>query len=148
VPHAKIPALSLSFFLAASLCHAAVDYRAKSEATALYRAETLEPPPLAALAKGERVTLMVRGADRSLVKTEGGIKGWVRNADLEGVRAASEGRHDLKDVDVTADGVVGVLYYFGEAPTNPDLLPIDRSFTGEIIETADREQTEMRHDEN
>jgi hypothetical protein len=146
VPNA-ISALSV-LLLASSLTHASIEYRAKNDQAGVYRAEALEPPPLAVLSKGDAVTLMVRGVDRSLVRTEGGIKGWVRNVDLEGVRAAEGSRHALKPMEITGDAPVFGCIIFIDRDPDLSALPIDRSFTDEIIETADREQTEMRHDEN
>jgi hypothetical protein len=151
VPNVKFPALSTScvtLLIAAALGQASVEYRAKADGTCLYSKETLDPPPLAALEQGESVTLELRGSDRSLVVTRSGLKGWIRNCDLTAVRLAEGGRHSLREQKVTSDDRPISPWIPGMAPPVIEVQDIDRSFSGEITEVIDREQTEMRHDEN
>lgn len=142
-----VRALSL-LLLTAALSQASIEFRSKADGTRVYRTEALEPPPVTSLALGEPVTLLLQGADRSKVCTEEGTVGWVRNADLEGVVAGGTARHRMGNQDVTGDGSVGVQFLFDQRPPVVEVSSLDRSFTGEIAENIDREQTEMRHDEN
>lgn len=138
-----------SLALVPSLARASFDYRAKADPTPVYRGEALEPPPLLTLSQGTHVTLLLRGPDHSLVRTQGGARGWVRNADLEAVRVSDGATFSLGSVQVTGGGEVAVSPVIpGMEDALPTVASPERSFTGEIVEALDREQTEMRHDEN
>ena len=101
------------------------------------------------LSAGDEVTLVKKGNARSMIKTSGGIKGWVDNNAIEIVKVSGGSTHNLKDVEVVGwlDNPSAV-YILDNG--NPDLnaLPIDRSFNNEIVEPKDREQVERVYDEN
>jgi hypothetical protein len=131
------------------LSHASLAYSAKREGAEVFRGERLDPPPLAALAQGQAVKLISKGSAASLIETEGGIKGWVRNEDLLAQNDPKGQAFNLRPVDVRGAGDFNhseLLIDFAKEP--PDLLPLDRSFQADIPENADKEQVEMRHDEN
>lgn len=134
-------------FLLALGAFATVEHRAKAEAS-LYRTRLLEPPPLAQLAEGETVTLIHQGEAQSLVKTGGGLRGWVRNADLVEMTVAGPTRHAIREQIITP-GDFNHSFDIG-VPADPEveMLSLDRSFAAEVVEAIDREQLEMRNDEN
>ncbi len=84
-----------------------------------------------------------------MIETEGGIKGWVRNEDLLAMNDPKGQAFRLRPVDVQGTGAfnhsVSILEFTGPSV---DLLPLDRTFLGEVPGNLDREQVEMRHDEN
>ncbi|MBW8889688.1 MAG: hypothetical protein JF616_18175 [Fibrobacteres bacterium] len=132
------PALSL----------ASLGYALKHDAD-LYRTETLEPPPLASLEAGQSVRMLHPGAAQSLVETVGGLKGWVRNGDLLALAPAGAQKHELPNQKVTGAGDVNVSPWVNNGAVDADMaVAPDRAFAAEIIETLDKEQVEMRHDEN
>lgn len=138
----------LSLLFAAMAASAAVEHRAKTDGTLLYRTRLLEPPPLATLAEGDEVDLMVRGRNESMVKTEGGLRGWVRNADLVEVKVADSRHHRIREQGVIADGLNISPFVLDQEDWKVKVDELDRSFANEVVETVDREQLEMRNDEN
>jgi hypothetical protein len=132
-----------------ALSRAAFEYSVRIESSPLFRTEALEPPPLANLAAGQAVRLIHHGAAQSLVETAGGMKGWMRNADLLALAPAPGGEHRLGEQDVFGGGELAVSPDSWVLPgSRGELLAPDRSFTAEIAEALDKEQVEMRHDEN
>lgn len=142
--------LCLSGFLfSAFQAQAATEYSIKSESAGLFRTLTLEPPPLATLQKGEALKLLHRGEAQSLVETFGGLKGWVRNQDLLAIESGPGKKFTLPGQSVTGGGEVAISPdSWGMAPAKLEVSDLERSFSGEIVESADKEQVEMRHDEN
>jgi hypothetical protein len=129
--------------------HASLAYTAKHEGVAVFRGESLAPPPLAALAQGQAVKMIAKGADASLIETEGGIKGWVRNQDLLAMLDPKGQAFRLRPVDVQGSGSFNHSeYVLEDAASMLDVVPLDRSFLAEVPGNVDREQVEMRHDEN
>lgn len=136
----------LAFAIPAS---AALTYTVKPSAAELFRTEALEPPPLATLAQGDVLKLIHEGAASSLLETEGGIKGWMRNSDLLAMKSAEGQAFKLKEQVVNPYGRLNVSPdIWRKRFDNADMLPLERVFDGEIAEPMDREQVEMRHDEN
>lgn len=142
------PVAALAVLLPALGAFASVEYRAKADETGLYRTVVMEPPPVGRLSEGEVVTVLHTGTNQSLVRTAGGLRGWVRNSDLVAVKMAEGGRHEIGD-----QRIIG--RFFNESPYVLDAMDpvvevgaLDRSFEGEVVEAIDREQLEMRNDEN
>jgi hypothetical protein len=133
---------------AASPVRASVEYRIQADAADLFRTQALEPPPLTSLSRGEVLNLIQRGAAASLMETAEGVQGWVSNKDLLAMQSARGGKFGLPEQTVTGARLnVSPDVWIPPAPT-VDALPLDRSFSGEIIEAMDKEQVEMRHDDN
>lgn len=144
-----LPRFCLSGFLAFAIpASAALTYSVKTPSADLFRTSALEPPPLATLAEGEVLKMIHRGAASSLLETEGGIKGWMRNADLLAMRSAKDNRHEIEEQDVVGRGRVWSPIIPGMPFGLDGELRPDRDFDGEIVEPKDREEVEMRHDEN
>ncbi len=143
--------LCFSGFMVSALpsrTQAALEYRAKTDAD-LFRTQALEPPPLANLAQGEGLKLLQHGGAQSLVETEGGLKGWMRNGDIVAMAAAPGQNMALGSQTVTGSGEVNISPdSWGLGAAQFGLLPLDRDFAGDIVEAKDREQLEMRHGEN
>lgn len=132
------PALSL----------ASLGYTVKHDAD-LYRTEALEPPPLASLDAGQAVTLLHRGPAQSLVATAGGLKGWIHNEDLLAMAPSGAQEHRMPNQKVTGADEVNVSpIVFNGAVDAESAVALDRAFMAEISEMLDKEQVEMRHDEN
>ncbi len=132
------PALSL----------ATLGYTLKHDAD-LYRTEALEPPPLASLEAGQAVRMLHPGAAQSLIETAGGMKGWVRNGDLLAMAPAGAQKHELPNQRVSGAGEVNVSPWVNNGAVDADMaVALDRAFSAEITEALDKEQVEMRHDEN
>jgi len=132
------PALSL----------ASPDYTIKHDAD-LYGTEALQPPPLASLEAGQAVHMLHPGGAQSLIETAGGLKGWVRNQDLLAMAPAGAQKHELPNQKVTGAGEVNISPWVNNGAVDADVaLAPDRAFSAEIIEVLDKEQIEMRHDEN
>lgn len=141
-------AVSVSASLPA-LSHGSLSYSAKREGAEIYRSEKLDPPPLAGLAKGQAVTLVNKGSAASLIESEGGIRGWIRNEDLVAMSDPNGQAFRLQDIDVLGDPDFNHSFHLNHSiGWTPDFLPIDRGFMAEVPETLDKEQVEMRHDEN
>lgn len=140
----------LPVFLAIAIpATAGLTYKVKTPEADLYRTEALDPPPLATLAEGEVLKLIHEGAASSLLETEGGIKGWMRNSDLLAMKSAEGQDFRLKEQVVNPDGRVNISPWLSTRRFDYlEMLPLDRAFEGEIVEPMDREQVEMRHDEN
>lgn len=131
------PALSL----------ASLGYTIRHDAD-LFRTEALEPPPLASLDAGQAVSMRQRGPAVSLVETADGLKGWVRNENLLAMLPVGPQEHRLSDQKVTGGEVnVSPLVFEGAVDTRVP-VEFERTFKGEITEMLDKEQVEMRHDEN
>ena len=131
-----------------SLTRAALQYSVKSDAD-MFRTETLDPPPLANLPKGEALLLLHRGALQSQVETEGGLRGWMRNEDVLAMAPTDGQNHAIGSQQVTGSGDLNATpLVLLLPPQSAEVLPLDRSFTGEIPEAVDKEQLEMRHGEN
>lgn len=122
--------------------------RIKSNGAAVYKSEQDDDKSVD-LNSGDEITILKQGKARSMVKTNGNVKGWVNNGDIERVKITSGGSHNLKDVEVVGwlDNPSAVYILDN---TNPDLnaLPIDRNFNSEIVEKKDREEVERTYDEN
>lgn len=142
-----VPFLSV-LFLSFSLSQAALEIRIKTDQSGLFRTMAIEPPPIATLLQGEKVSLLHKGLAESEIKTQGGLRGWIRNADLEAVEISGGGSFRLSELEIRGDGSIGVIVLLDLPPQVPEVVSIDRNFSGEIIEMVDREQLEMFHDEN
>lgn len=140
--------VTVSLLFAAAGAFGAVEHRAKSDETSLFRTRLLEPPPLTRLTEGEAVEMLVPGRNESMVKTAGGIRGWVRNSDLVAVKLAEGGRHHIGDQRISSDGLAISPFLLNPAPAKVGIQELDRSFDAEVVEPIDREQLEMRNDEN
>lgn len=126
-----------------------MEYRAKSDETLVFRTQALEPPPLTRLAEGEVVTLLHQGDAESQVKTAGGLQGWVRNQDLLAIALSRPADHRLGNQDVQGSRAYhGSMDYMRPPAVKVEVGDLDRSFMDEVVETVDREQWEMRHDEH
>ena len=124
--------------------------RIKSGGAALFKAELSdEADKVADLSAGSEVQLLKEGKGRSLIKSSGSVKGWVENGALERVKIISGGTHNLKDVEVVGwlDNPSAV-YILDNSNPDVNALPLDRSFTSEIVEKKDREEVERTYDEN
>jgi len=141
-------AVTASLLFAAAAAFGSVEHRAKTDETSLFRTRLLEPPPLAQLTQGEVVKMLVPGRNESLVGTAGGLRGWVRNRDLVAVKLARGESHHLPDLSIVSDGLAASPVILDLAPAKVQVEELDRSFDAEVIEAIDREQLEMRHDEN
>lgn len=124
--------------------------RVKSGGASLYKTEAAdESNKLVDLSAGEEVTLLKEGKARSLIKTSGNVKGWVDNGGIEKVKVAGGATHNLKDVEVVGwlDNPSAV-YILDNSNPDVNALPLDRSFSSEIVEKKDREEVERTYDEN
>lgn len=142
------PAVILSLLMAAAVADAAVEHRAKSDGISLFKTRLLEPPPLATLSEGDALEMLSQGRSESLVRTEGGLRGWVRNGDIVAVQVAKARAHRIGE-----QSVVGSDFNHSGIILVPEggtvrVEELDRSFADEMVETVDREQLEMRNDEN
>ena len=145
-------ALFSVFFAAAAMAKSkneSIEVTRTKSSTTLYKTEQGEDDKVSDLGGGEDITLIKEGKNRSLIKTSGSIKGWVENSSLQKVKISSGGTHNLKDVEVVGwlDNPSAVYILDN---TNPDVnaLPLDRSFSTEIVEKKDREEVERTYDEN
>ncbi len=124
--------------------------RVKSGGAVVYKSESSDASEKAGeLTSGDEVNMVKEGKARSLVKTNGGIKGWVDNGSIEMVKVTGGSTHNLKDVEVVGwlDNPSAV-YILDNGNPDMNALPIDRSFSNEIVEPKDREQVERAYDEN
>lgn len=138
----------IGLMIAVAPVQASVEYRIQADAADLFRTQALEPPPLTSLSRGEVLNLIKRGAAASLMETAEGIQGWVSNKDLLAMQSARGGKFGLPEQTVTGGRLnVSPDVWIPPAPT-ADALPLDRTFTGEILEAIDKEQVEMRNDDN
>lgn len=142
------PVAILSVLLPALGAFASVEYRAKADETGLYRTVVMEPPPVGLLSEGDAVTLLVTEGNQCLVRTGGGLRGWVRKADLVAVTLAEGGRHDLGDQRIIGKYFNESPYIFEVEDPVVEVGALNRSFDAEVVEVIDREQLEMRNDEN
>lgn len=138
-----------SAFLAQAATKTVEVVRVKGAGANIYQAENDEAKVMANLAAGDEVTLVKKGPARTMVRTSGGIKGWVDNKSIEIVKVGSGSKFNLKEQEVLGwlDNPSAVYILDN---SNPDLnaLPIDRSFNDEIVEKRDREEVERSFDEN
>lgn len=142
------PVAALSVLLPTLGAFAAVEYRAKTDETGIYRTVVMEPPPVGRLSEGEAVTVLHAGTNQSLVRTAGGLRGWVRNSDLVAVKLAEGGRHEIGDQRITGRYFNESPYFLEDEDPVVEVGALNRSFEGEVVEAIDREQLEMRNDEN
>ncbi len=102
---------------------------------------------VADLANGIEVQMIKEGKARSLVKS-GDNRGWVDNSSLERIKSGNSSRN-LKDIEVQGwldnPSAVYILDNTSAEVTN---LPLDRSFTSDIVDKKDREDVERSYDEN
>jgi len=63
------------------------------------------------------------------------------------VRLALGGNHSLKAQNVSGEAAISPAT-LGQRNSKPEVEPAQRSFINEVVEVVDREQLEMRHDEN
>ena len=138
----------IGLMIAAAPVQASVEYRIQADAADLFRTQALEPPPLTSLSQGEVLKLIERGAAASLMETAEGVQGWVSNRDLLAMQSAPGGKFGIPEQSVKGiDWNTSVFVYpIGRYEAEP--FPLDRSFSGEILEAIDKEQVEMRNDEN
>ena len=143
-----LSAIAVSAFPA--LVHASLGYSVKIEGAEVYRTEKLEPPPITSLGQGQALKLIHQGPAGSMVETEGGVKGWMRNGDLLAMENAPGGDFKLGNQPITGGGDPNISPTILMMPSRwePEVFGLDRSFGDEIVEPMDREQVEMRHDEN
>lgn len=87
-PRYRYATLTASLLFAALSASAALEHRVKADDTPVFRTRLLEPPPLATLAEGDAVELIHQGRSESMVKTDGNVRGWMRNADLVAVKVS------------------------------------------------------------
>ena len=131
------------------MLHASLTYTVKTEGAEVFRTETLDPPPLASLGEGQVLRLIHQGVAGSLIETEGGVKGWMRNGDMLAVKNAPGGDFRIGDQKVTGGwdpNISGVVHHGPDF--DPEMILLDRTFNDEIVEQKDREEVELRHDEN
>lgn len=138
----------IGLMIAAAPIQASVEYRIQADAADLFRTQALEPPPLTSLSQGEVLKLIERGAAASLMETAEGVRGWVGNKDLLAMQSAQGGKFDLPKQSVTGSDLNRSFLILKMPSTFVEPLPLDRSFSGEIIEAMDKEQVEMRNDDN
>ncbi|GEM_PF-3757380 len=142
----------LSGFLFAVLpvaTHASLEYSIRTEQAQLFRTQTLEPPPLATLSQGESLKLIYRGPAQSMVETSGGMKGWVRNGDLQAMESPRGQKFGLGEQKVTGDGELAISpLTLKDRDLTIDVIDLNRSFAGEIVEAIDKEQLEMKNGDN
>jgi hypothetical protein len=141
--------LSGLFLSIPSLVSASLEYQVKTENAEVFRTPALAPPPLAALTQGETLKLIQRGPAASLVESEGGIRGWMRNDDVLAMESARGQKFGLGEQRVNGmEDWKGSFDIKLPKPAPAEVLPLDRTFNGEIIEAVDKEQVEMRNDDN
>lgn len=138
----------IGLMIAAAPVQASIEYRVQADAAGLFRTQALEPPPLTSLSRGEVLNLIERGAAASLMETAEGVRGWVGNKDLLAMQSARGGKFGLPAQSVKGLDYKGSIDVFHPPAPTVDALLLDRSFSGEIIESLDKEQVEMRHDDN
>ena len=138
----------IGLMIAAAPIQASVEYRIQADAADLFRTQALEPPPLTSLSQGEVLKLIERGSAASLMETAGGVQGWVSNKDLLAMQSAPGGKFGLPEQSVKGSDLNTSFLLLHLPATYVEPLPLDRSFSGEIIEAMDKEQVEMRNDDN
>ena len=140
--------MMIGLMIAAAPVQASIEYRIQADAADLFRTQALEPPPLTSLSRGEVLNLIERGAASSLMETAQGIRGWVSNKDLLAMQSARGGKFGLPEQSIKGSDINESKLILVLPSTIVEALPLDRSFSGEIIEAMDKEQVEMRHDDN
>jgi hypothetical protein len=140
--------MMIGLMIAAAPARASVEYRIRADAADLFRTQALEPPPLTSLSQREVLKLIERGAAASLMETAEGVQGWVSNKDLLAMQSAPGGKFGLPEQSIRGSDL-NVSPLILKPPSNyVEPLPLDRSFSGEILEAMDKEQVEMRNDDN
>ena len=136
-------------FAIPTLTHASLDFSVKTESADLFRTQAVEPPPVTTLSHGDILQMIKRGEASSLVQSEGGVKGWMRNEDVLAMESASGQKVKLGEQAVVGGGeaVIGP-YIFHGADFAPDVVSLERTFNGEIIQNLDKEQVEMKNGDN
>jgi hypothetical protein len=101
------------------------------------------------LAKGDMVSLLKKGKNRSLVKTRSGVRGWVPNSSVEYIKRGRGDVYKLSEQEIHGwlDNP-SAIYILDESGSSSDALPLSRSFADEIFEIQDREEIERSNDEN
>jgi hypothetical protein len=135
-------------FALPALVHASLEYSVKTESADLFRTQAMEPPPVTSLSQGEVLKLIRKGESGSLVETAGGIQAWIHNEDLLAMESAKGQKFGLGEQSVKGS----------ELNISPDtwiprfdpaeVVPLDRTFDGEIIQVLDKEAVEMKNGDN
>lgn len=141
--------LPVSILLLTALsASAAIEHRAKADGTLLFGNPLLEPPPVAILKEGAPMQLLKKEEGSSQVRLKNGLRGWVRNEEIIAVTLAEGGSHKLGDQSIIGDDWNHSEILLDQKAPEIRVDGIGRSFEAEVLETLDREQVEMRHDEN
>jgi hypothetical protein len=126
--------------------YASLGYKVKTEGAVLYRSEKLEPPPVGSLGQGQAVMLIHQGTVGSHILIEGGVTGWVRNEDLLAIENEPGRIMRFGAQHVVGSAEFDLSPFFTGYYSN--ILPLDRNYSLEFLETMDREQIEGNHGEN
>jgi hypothetical protein len=143
----RILPVSILLFTAFS-ASAAIEHRAKADGTLLFGNPLLEPPPVASLKEGSPLQLLKQEEGSSQVRLKNGLRGWVRNDEIVAVKLAEGGDHRLGDQSIIGDDWNHTEVLLDLKAPEIRVDAIGRSFDAEVLETLDREQVEMKHDEN
>ncbi len=123
----------------------------KSEGATLYKGknDAADAKAITQLNGGVQVTLIKKGDDRSYVKTNTGLKGFVDNSKIEILTLAEGASHDIGNQEILGwlDNPSAV-YILDNSGPDLSALPLDRRFDDEILEPRDREEVERGNDEN
>ena len=145
--------IRFAFFPAVLLCalsqaSAKIEYRVKNADAPLFGNPELLPPPMALLREGAALDLIRKGPASSQVRGEDGLSGWMANQDIVAMAAGDPGQHQVGEQAIRGglDNASIVILM----DRNPDIEApaIRRSFSGDIVEFADKEQVEIRNGEN
>src|SRR4051794_2026892 len=104
--HARFSVFGLSLIAFLPTAFAATEIRVKTDEATMFSTEALVPPPVTVLEKGVTLKVLHRSAASSLVRTEGGLQGWVSNENLVAVKMDPGGKMNLPDQAITGDGEV------------------------------------------
>ena len=126
---------------------AKVEYRVRGAETALFGNPELKPPPIKILGQGDGLEMLRKGTAASWVRHEG-ISGWMANADIQAVVPADDQWHQLGDQNVTGKFEMPSIDVWVARSPEVKLAELERNFSDEIVEFADREEMVIRHDEN
>lgn len=123
----------------------------KDAGAALYSSEKADPngKSLQQLTGGAQLKLIKKGRNRSYVKSPTGIKGWVDNSKIEILTMDAGAMHNLQNQEILGwlDNPSAV-YILDNSGPDLSALPLDRTFSDEIVEPRDRESVERSNDEN
>ncbi len=122
--------------------------RIKSNGTPIYKAKTGDASK-GTLSAGDMGKLIRKGKDRSFIKTSTGVKGWVKNSNIERVKKGKGDQFTLSEQQIHGwlDNP-SAIYILDESGISTDALPLTRNFEDEIFERQDREEIERSNDEN